>query len=69
MIAELFSLFVIYSFIGWLGESIFSNIKQKRIVNRGVLNGPLCCMYGTTMVVITIVFPEVKNRYVFLFYS
>ncbi len=38
--------FMIYSFIGWLYESIVCSISAKRIINRGFLNGPYCPIYG-----------------------
>lgn len=39
--------FAIYSFIGWLYESIIcSLIKYGRVVNRGFLVGPYCPIYG-----------------------
>lgn len=41
-----FVLFIIYSFIGWIGEIIFSIIQSKKAVNRGFLMGPWCPIYG-----------------------
>lgn len=38
--------FSIYSMIGWLCESIYCSIPQKRWINRGFLNGPFCPVYG-----------------------
>lgn len=34
--------FVAYSFMGWVYESIICSIAQKKFINRGFLNGPLC---------------------------
>ena len=39
-------LFFIYSFIGWILEVIQSAFHQKRLVNRGFINSPLCISYG-----------------------
>ena len=33
-------LFFIYSFIGWILEVVQSAFHQKRLVNRGFINGP-----------------------------
>ena len=44
--ADMFLLFLIYSFLGWFYESIVVSIMEKRPVNRGFLNGPLCPVYG-----------------------
>ncbi|MCH9275848.1 putative ABC transporter permease [Bifidobacterium amazonense] len=39
--------FLFYSFCGWVYESILVSVKERRPVNRGFLNGPLCPIYGT----------------------
>lgn len=41
-----FIYFIIYSVIGWTCEVIFCSILEKRFINRGFLNGPLCPIYG-----------------------
>lgn len=38
--------FYIYSFLGWVWESAYASIGQKRFVNRGFLHGPLIPIYG-----------------------
>ncbi len=38
--------FVIYSFIGWFYESVLCSVREKRLINRGFLNGPVCPVYG-----------------------
>ena len=40
------SWFIVYSFIGWVYESILCSCTQKKIINRGFLNGPYCPIYG-----------------------
>lgn len=44
---HLFLWFLFYSFCGWVYESILVSVQQRRPVNRGFLNGPLCPIYGT----------------------
>ncbi len=39
-------LFFIYSVLGWIVESIYSSILQKKVVDRGFLIGPYCPIYG-----------------------
>lgn len=46
MIETYFFLLVVYSVIGWFYECIVESIRQKKIVNRGFLNGPYCPIYG-----------------------
>ena len=43
---EYFIWFMLYSVIGWIYESVYCSIQQRRPVNRGFLNGPLCPIYG-----------------------
>ena len=45
-IIEIIFIFVIYSFIGWILESVYKSILQKKIVNSGFLIGPFCPIYG-----------------------
>lgn len=38
--------FLIYSFAGWVLESIYKSIFAKKFVNSGFLYGPFCPIYG-----------------------
>ncbi|MEI7884892.1 MAG: hypothetical protein WCI30_06030 [Clostridia bacterium] len=38
--------FAIYSFLGWLVESIYKSIMEKRLINSGFLAGFFCPIYG-----------------------
>ena len=40
---ELIWLFLIYSFLGWMLETILAATEQRRFVNRGLING--CLLY------------------------
>lgn len=42
----LFLWFLLYAFIGWVYESVLVSVSERRWVNRGFLNGPLCPIYG-----------------------
>lgn len=44
--------FVLYAFIGWISEVIYAAYEEKRFVNRGVLAGPICPIYGFGAVLI-----------------
>ena len=51
----LFLEFIIYSFLGYILECIYSSIVDKRInFNRGFFNGPYCPIYGATLVILQI---------------
>ena len=47
-------LFFIYSFLGWVYESIYCTIKTRRWQNRGFLYGPIIPIYGFGAVIISI---------------
>lgn len=55
------SLFFIYSFLGWLMESVSDTIKKKKFVNRGFLIGPYCPIYGAGVLLITILLRKYNN--------
>lgn len=38
--------FALYSFIGWMLETIYASISKKKFINRGFLHGPFCPIYG-----------------------
>lgn len=38
--------FFVYGFLGWCTEVAYATVKQKKFVNRGFLNGPICPVYG-----------------------
>lgn len=44
--------FLIYSFAGWLLESIYKTILEKKLVNSGFLYGPFCPIYGIGALII-----------------
>lgn len=47
-------LFMIYSFMGWVYETLFCTIKEGRWMNRGFLYGPGCPIYGVGAVTISV---------------
>ena len=51
---QLTLLFFAYSFIGWSIEVILKFIQYHRFINRGFFTGPICPIYGTGAVLITI---------------
>ena len=50
-------LFMIYSFMGWVYETLFCTIKEGRWEDRGFLYGPGCPIYGTGAVTISVLLP------------
>ena len=54
-IVELWLLFVAYSFFGWLFETVYCSLSERRVVYLGYLNGPWCPIYGAGSVLVTLV--------------
>ena len=44
--SDLVLFFLIYSFSGWLMETIFASICERKLINRGFLTGFFCPIYG-----------------------
>ena len=53
-IEKYIALFFIYSFAGWVMETVQISIRQKKFVNRGFLIGPYCPIYGCGVLLITL---------------
>lgn len=66
-LANLFIYFLIYSFIGWLAETIYMSIYHGHIVKRGFLIGPLCVVYGIGSISVIYVLNRVKSHPFLLF--
>lgn len=64
---EILWLFFVYSFLGWILETVAAAVKQKRFVNRGLVNAPMCVIYGIGGIVITIVCQELSGFWLFLY--
>lgn len=62
---ELLWLFLAYSFIGWVLETVFAAAKQKQFVNRGLINGPVCIIYGIVAVLMTVGLHELGGLWLF----
>lgn len=66
-LTDLVWLFLLYSFIGWCIEVCYSAFRQKKIVNRGLVNSPLCPIYGFGEVLFAVFLPELMEKPFFLF--
>lgn len=66
-LVTMFLLFIIYSFLGWVMETIAFFIDNKKLVNRGFLIGPYCPIYGVGCLLIIIVLGHFMNNPVLLF--
>lgn len=46
-----FLLFLLFSFAGWLMETLLNVIRDKKVVKRGFLFGPVCPIYGFAAII------------------
>ena len=51
-ISEVFLIFIIYSFLGWVMEVCVALHDENKLINRGFLIGPYCPIYGVGVVAI-----------------
>ena len=61
--------FVIYSFLGWILESIVRTICERKIINTGFLIGPFCPIYGFGAIIMILFLDQFKNNIILLFFS
>ena len=54
--------FVIYSFLGWILETIFALFVLGKFVKRGFLYGPVCPIYGFGAVLIILTLKRFKGK-------
>ena len=66
MIWKLLWLFLIYSFAGWVLETVLASLKQKKFTNRGIINGPFCLIYGFGGCFITAFTQELTGIWLFI---
>ena len=58
---------IIFSFLGWVWECIYVSIRQRKIVNRGYVTGPVCTIYGCGAVSLFIILKPVSGNVFILF--
>ncbi len=64
---ELAWFFLIYSLGGWCIGVAVAAVHRRKFVNTGVLNLPLCPVYGVSAVAYSVFLEELKTRPLFLF--
>lgn len=67
MLMKMMFYLIIYSFFGWVLESVFKSILQKKWVNSGFLHGPLCPIYGFGALIMILFLSQFENHIVLLF--
>lgn len=64
---DLALLYMLYSFLGWIGETLVSIARGRGFVKRGFAAGPFCYVYGFAAVIMTIGFADLRSSLLFLF--
>lgn len=66
-ITKLVAYFIIYSFLGWVMESVLKTYLQKKPVNSGFLYGPFCPIYGFGAIFMFLFLQGFKDNIILLF--
>lgn len=59
---NLVTYFIIYSFFGWVLESVVKTIALRKPVNSGFLYGPFCPIYGFGAIIMYLFLEDVSNK-------
>ena len=59
--------FFIYCFIGWIWESCYVSVENKKWVNRGFLRGPMLPIYGFGAIILLVATIPVKENLILVF--
>ena len=62
-------IYLVYSFLGWVAETVVATIRGGRFANRGAAAGPFCFIYGTTGVLLAVSFGDLRTEPVYLFFA
>ena len=68
-LTDIVFLFFIYSFVGWLWETIYCSIKDKKFAYRGFLAGPYCPVYGFAVTTVLLATEPFQSNLLGLFFS
>ena len=66
-ILKVFFYMILYSFMGWVLESIYKSFLEKQPVNSGFLKGPFCPIYGFGALIMYFTLNWLKGNIVLLF--
>ncbi|MBO6243180.1 MAG: putative ABC transporter permease [Clostridia bacterium] len=64
---EILMYFIIYSFLGWVMESIYRSVIERKLINTGFLAGPICPIYGIGANILILFFSFLEDKPIALF--
>ena len=68
-VCQWFLYFTAYSILGWACETFYCSVGNRKFVNRGFLNGPVCPVYGFGAVLMILLLQSTEKNLVALFLS
>ena len=68
-IYDIFLCFIIYSFCGWLMETVYLSVYHWQFIKRGFLISPLCGIYGVGTLLVVFLLDKLKSRPVLVFFG
>lgn len=63
----IFLLFIIYAFIGWVIEVVYTYVRNGKFINRGFLIGPYVPIYGIGCILMILLLTRYLDDFVTLF--
>ena len=60
-------IYLVYSLLGWVGETVVATIKGRQFTNRGMASGPFCFVYGTAGVLLAVGLADLRTNWLALF--
>ncbi len=66
---DIFLCFIIYSFCGWLMETVYLSVYNWQFIKRGFLISPLCGIYGVGTILVVYLLDKLKSRPVLVFFG
>ena len=66
---DVFLCFIIYSFCGWLMETVYMSVYHWHFIKRGFLISPLCGIYGVGTILVVLLLDRLKSRPILIFFG
>lgn len=61
--------FIIYSFMGWVVESIYMSFCNRKLTNRGFAFSPFCPIYAVGALSVFAILKPLSGQYVYLYFA
>lgn len=61
--------FIIYSFLGWVVESIYMSFCNRKLTNRGFAFSPFCPIYAVGALLVYALLKPLADRYLLLYFT